>query len=145
MPFYNIAAYEPNGVPASLDAPLLIVDWDRYYGEILYGLLEKEIAGARTLLEESGMWHPAFTASKVTGMLISAGYSVAELQEFVTNSAALGEVAMEALDILQAQIPLEGATAPVPMKPHPAQKLPVYTMLEGPAAHAIRTMRPLFT
>lgn len=129
----------------SLEAPLMIVNWDRYYGEIIYANLEKEIPTVESTLKEAGMWHPHFTPGKVTGMIMSAGYTVAELHEFVTDSKLLGELALEALELITAEIPATKPVAPAgAKKPHPVQQLPAVSYMSGPAAKAIRTMRPLF-
>ena len=140
-------AYELTHIATSLEAPLMIVNWDRYYGEIIYANLEKEIPTVESTLKEAGMWHPHFTPGKVTGMIMSAGYTVAELHEFATDSKLLGELALEALDLITAEIPATkpvAAAGPAAKKPHPVQQLPAVSYMSGPAAKAIRTMRPLF-
>ncbi len=93
------------------------------------------------------MWHPAFTPAKVTGMILAAGYSVPELHTFATDGMALGEVALEALELITEQMPPIVATwmdpTPVVRRPRLIDQMPVYQVLTGPAARAIRTMRPL--
>jgi hypothetical protein len=140
-------AYELSPCPESLEAPLMLVNWERYYGEIIYAYLEKEIPSVEMTLKEAEMWHPHFTAGKVTGMIMSAGYSVAELHEYATNTTLLSELALEALELITAEIPAEGPVVragPAAKKPHRIQQLPTVSYLSGPAAKAIRTMRPLF-
>ncbi len=137
-------AYELTPTVTSLEAPLMIVNWERYYGEIIYAHLEKEIPTVETTLKEANMWHPHFTPSKVTGMILSADYTLAELYAFATDSNLLGDVALEALDTITAEIPVEKPVAPAPKKPHPVQQLPAVSYMSGAAAKAIRTMQPLF-
>ena len=140
----STAAYNLAGSPApGQAAPVVVVDWQRYYGDILYRQLEEEIAFVEKDLKEGGMWHPLFTASKVVGMIMAAGYTLEELYQLTVDDDWRSTLALEALDVLTAAVPV-GTADPTQKGRHPGQMLPVAQVLEGEAAKAIRGMKPVF-
>lgn len=140
----STAAYNLAGaVPGHAVAPVVVVDWRRYYGDVLYRQLSEEIAYVEETLKEGGMWHPLFTAAKVVGMIMAAGYTVEELYQLTVDGDWRSTLALEALDVLTAAVPA-GAVDPTQKGRHPGQMIPVAQVLEGEAAKAIRGMKPLF-
>ena len=140
----STAAYNLAGaVPGNAVAPVVVVDWRRYYGDVLYRQLSEEIAFVEETLKEGGMWHPLFTASKVVGMIMAAGYTVEELYQLTVDGDWRSTLTLEALDVLTAAVPA-GAVDPTQKGRHPGQMIPVAQVLEGEAAKAIRGMKPLF-
>jgi hypothetical protein len=127
----------------SSSSPVVVVDWRRYYGDILYNQLAAEIAFVEKDLKDGGMWHPLFTASKVVGMIMAAGLTVEELARLTQDDDWRATLTLEALDVLTAAVPV-GAADPTQKGRHPGQLVPTVQVLEGEAAKAIRTMKPLF-
>jgi hypothetical protein len=124
------------------DGRLVIFDYRQYLGEQIYRTLEKEIAGTRTILEEADLWHDAVTPARVTGMIMAAGFSVAELAAMAVDSTHLGEVTLEAIELIVEEAK-KGATFPKVTKCHPEQRTPVWQTLSHASTQAVLTMRPL--
>ena len=140
----STAAYNLTGmVAASAAAPVMVVDWRRYYGDVLYRQLSDEIAFVEKELKDGGMWHPLFTASKVVGMIMAAGYTLEELYQLTVDDDWRSTLALEALDVLTAAVPV-GTADPTQKGRHPGQVIPAAQVLEGEAAKAIRGMKPVF-
>ena len=137
---YNLPT--DHGVGAATD-PLVIVDWRSYYGDVLYQQLSEEIAVVEKMLKDGGMWHPLFTSAKVVGMIVAAGYTVEELYRLTVDDDWRSTLALEALDVLTATVPV-GGTDPTQKGRHPGQILPGVQVLDGSAAKAIRGMKPVF-
>ncbi len=126
-------------------APVTVIDWRRYYGEILYQQLAREIPEVEQDLKDADMWHPLFTPAKVTGMIMAShDYGLPDLYRLVTDHVFRADVTLDALDVLTAAVPA-GTPDPTLKGRHPDQKAAIVTVLEGEAAKAIHGMRPLFT
>lgn len=123
---------------------MVVVDWRRYYGDLLYQQLAAEIAFVEKDLKEGGIWHPLYTPAKVTGMIMAAGYTVEELYRLTVDDDLRSTLALKALDVLTATVPA-GATDPTQKGRHPGQMLLASQVLEGAAAKAIRGMKPVFS
>jgi hypothetical protein len=136
---YNL----PSVYDSSSTEPVVVVDWYRYYGDVLYEQLAAEIAFVEKDLKEGGMWHPLFTPSKVVGMIMAVGYTLEELYRLTVDDDRRSTLALEALDVLTAAVPV-GATDPTQKGRHPGQMIPVAQVLNGSAAKAIRGMKPVF-
>jgi hypothetical protein len=123
---------------------LMVFDYRQYLGNQIYWLLEKEIANARALMEEAGMWHRAITPARITGMLMFAGYTCAELEAMVADSKYLGELTLEAVELILKEVAEKGDAAfPTVTRVHPMQITPLWQTLSHEATRAILTMQPL--
>lgn len=125
-------------------ASVTVVDIRQHYGNLLYEKLTADIAVVEPDLKAADMWNPLFTPAKVVGMIMEAGYTAEELHYILTNADTCSTIVLEALDALNEQAP-PGTPDPTVKGRHPGQKLPVVQTLEGEAAKAILTMKPLFS
>lgn len=124
------------------DGRLVVFDYRQYLGEQIYWFLEKEIAATRTVLEEAELWHDAVTPARVTGIIMAAGFSVAELAAMAGDTTHLGEVTLEAIEAILEEAKA-GAIFPKVTRCHPDQRTPVWQTLSHESTQAVLTMRPL--
>lgn len=125
------------------DGRLVVFDYRQYLGEQLYAALRLSMDEIREWQKEQGYWHEAMTPERVTGMIMTAGYTLEELTEMITDEKRRGEVAVEAFDLILAEA-AKGTKFPTMTVRHPTQKTPVWNVLSPEGTRAILTMQPLF-
>jgi hypothetical protein len=127
----------------SADGRMMIFDYRQYLGEHLYALVKTNLAETEAYMKEVGFWHEAATPERIVGMIMAAGYTVAELIEMIGDENWRGEIVVEAVDLILEE-DKKGTVFPVRTKQHPAQRTPVWQTLSAEGTKAVLTMRPLF-
>ena len=138
-----MAATNDHYYSMTADGRLVVFDYRQYLGEQLYVAIKTGMDEIRDWQKEVGYWHEAMTPERVTGMIMAAGYTLAELTEMIADGGRRGDITVEAMDMI-----LEAAKGGMKFSPktvrHPAQKASLWNTMSPEATRAVMTMRPLF-